>query len=212
MHGDAQRVDNREQHLNFLRKRLLNREQGLIAIIQEETKRTEETKEAGNRSPTWSILRALQKINKAKRFEGEAVIMSAPPFFQSAGRRDLKFWGEDDGPTVVALESLSESEQGQWSIKMGKSNDWVVWCRSREKDEEQRLFKVDGKEIFSNCSKQAKAKAGEKMDKKGGKGQAVRWKTWWRQGNIKCAVSEGYTSCWVHQDCHVAHEQKAALK
>ena len=111
MHGDAQRVDNREQHLNFLRKRLLNREQGLIAIIQEETKRTEETKEAGNRSPTWSILRALQKINKAKRFEGEAVIMSAPPFFQSAGRRDLKFWGEDDGPTVVVLESLSKSEQ-----------------------------------------------------------------------------------------------------
>jgi len=27
--------------------------------------------------------------------------MSAPPFFQSAGRGDLKFWGEDDGPTVV---------------------------------------------------------------------------------------------------------------
>jgi len=25
--------------------------------------------------------------------------MSAPPFFQSAGRGDLKFWGEDDGPT-----------------------------------------------------------------------------------------------------------------
>ena len=48
----------------------------------------------------WSILRALQKINKAKRLEGEAV-MSAPPFFQSAGRKDLIFWGQDDGPTVV---------------------------------------------------------------------------------------------------------------
>ena len=62
--------------------------------------------------------------------------MSAPPFFQSAGRGDLKFWGEDDGHTVVAWESLSESEQEQWSKKMGKSKDWVVWCRSREKDEE----------------------------------------------------------------------------
>jgi len=40
----------------------------------------------------------------------------------------------------------------------------------------------------------------------------VRWKVWWRQGNIKCAVSEVYASCWVHQDCHVADEQKAALK
>jgi len=57
---------------------------------------------------------------------------------------------------------------------MGKSKDWVVWCRSRKKDEEQRPFEVDGKEIFSNCSKQAKPKAEEKTDKKGGKGQSVR--------------------------------------
>ena len=55
-------------------------------------------------------------------------------------------------------------------------------------------------------------KAGEKTDKKGGQGQSVRWKAWWRQGNIKCAVSEEYASCLVHQDCHVADEQKAALK
>jgi len=129
-------------------------------VIQEETKRMEEKEEAQYRSPTWSILRVLQKINKAKRLEGEPV-MSAPPFFQSAGRGDLKFWGEDDGPTVVVLESLSESEQEQWSEKMGKSKDWVVWCRSRKKDEEQRPFEVHGKSIFSNCSKQANSKAGE---------------------------------------------------
>ena len=85
---------------NFLRKRWLDREQELITVIQGETKRTEEKEEAGYRSPTWSMLRALQKINKAKRLEGEAEI-SAPPLFQSAGRGDLNFWGEDDGPTVV---------------------------------------------------------------------------------------------------------------
>jgi len=59
---------------------------------------------------------------------------------------------------------------------MGKSKDWVVWCRSMNKDEEQRPFEVNGKEIFSNHSKQAKPKEGEKPDKKGGKGQSVRWK------------------------------------
>jgi len=42
------------------------------------------------------------------------------------------------------------------------------------KDEEQRPFEVDGKEMFSNRSKQAKPKVGEKKDKKGGKGQTVR--------------------------------------
>ena len=41
----------------------------------------------------------------------------------------------------------------------------MVWCRSRKKDEEQRLFEADGKEIFSNRSKQTKAKVGEKIDK-----------------------------------------------
>ena len=95
---------------------------------------------------------------------------------------------------------------------MSKSKDWVVWCRSRKKDEEQRPFEVHGNEIFSNCSKQANPKAGETTDKKGGEGQSVRWKAWWRQGNIKCAVSEEYASYCVHQDCHVADEQKAALK
>ena len=86
----------------FLRKQWLDREQELITVIQEESKRTEEKEEAGYRAPTWSLLRALQKINEAKRLEGEA-ILSAPPFFQSAGRGDLKFWGEDDGPTVVTV-------------------------------------------------------------------------------------------------------------
>jgi len=40
----------------------------------------------------------------------------------------------------------------------------------------------------------------------------VRWKAWWRQGSIKCAVKEEYTLCLVRQDCHVADEKAAALK
>jgi len=49
--------------------------------------------------------------------------MSAPPFFQSVGQGDLKFWGEDDRPTVVVWENLLVSEQEQWSKKMGKLKD-----------------------------------------------------------------------------------------
>ena len=77
---------------------------------------------------------------------------------------------------------------------MVKSKDWVVWCRSRKKDEEQRPFEVDGKETLSKRRKETNPKKGEKTDKKGGKGQSVRWKAWWRQGNIKCAVSEQYSN------------------
>jgi len=96
--------------------------------------------------------------------------MSAPSFSQSAGRGDLKFWGEDDGTTVVVWESLLKSEQEQWSEKMGKSEDWVVWCRSRKKDEKKRLFEVDGKEIFSNCSSKPNPKQERRCIRKEAKG------------------------------------------
>ena len=44
---------------NFARKRLLDWEQKLITIIHEETKCTEGKEEAGHRTRSWSILRAL---------------------------------------------------------------------------------------------------------------------------------------------------------
>ena len=51
MHGAAQRVDNCEQQLLFFTKAMVGHEQGLITVIQDETKRTEEKEEAGYRSP-----------------------------------------------------------------------------------------------------------------------------------------------------------------
>jgi len=41
VHGAAQRVDNHEQQLKFSRKRYLDKEQEVITVIQENTKRTE---------------------------------------------------------------------------------------------------------------------------------------------------------------------------
>jgi len=105
-----------------------------------------------------------------------------------------------------------ELKQEQCSKKMGKLKDWAVWCSSRKKDEEQHPFEANVIEFFSNRSKQAKANAREHIDKKGRKGQSVRWEAWWRQSNIKCAVSEEYASCGVHQDCHVEDEEYATLK
>ena len=76
--------------LNFLRKQECweGHKQALMTTIRKETKRKEEWEDAGYSSPTWAVLRALQQFNSATRIEGEAA-MSAPPFFQSAGRGDL---------------------------------------------------------------------------------------------------------------------------
>ena len=96
--------------------------------------------------------------------------MSAPPFFQSAGRGDLKFWEEDDGPTVVVWESLSKLEQEQWSKKMGKSKDWVVWCRSWKKDAEQRPFEVDEKKSSQTAASKPNPKQERRRMRKEAKG------------------------------------------
>jgi len=47
------------------------------------------------------------------------------------------------------------------SKKNGRLKNWLVWCRSRRKDEVERMFQVDGKEFMASCSKQAKAKTGD---------------------------------------------------
>jgi len=56
------------------------------------------------------------------RIEGEAA-MSAPTFFQSAGRGDLLFWGKKKGPTVVICESLSEQEKESWLEEASMMHD-----------------------------------------------------------------------------------------
>ena len=113
-------------------------EQALITTILKEAKQTEELKEAGYRSTTWAVLRVWQQINIATRIEGEAA-MSAPPFFQSAGRgdSDLLFWGETEGPTVVIWESLSEQEKKSWLKSSARcttgscgANQKKVWKKS----------------------------------------------------------------------------------
>jgi len=117
--------------------------------------------------------------------------MSAPPFFQSAGRGDLLFWGEKERQTVVIWESLSEQEKESWLKESSTMHDWVVWCKSKKGAEEISSFELSGKEIFSNHdetkSKEEKNKK-NRGKKKAHRGQSVRYRSCWKQGNIKMAV------------------------
>ena len=93
-------------------------------------------------------------------------------------------------------------------------HDWVVWCKSKKGAEEIRPFELSGKEIFSNYDE---TKSKEEKNKKNGskkkahRGQSVRYRSWWKQGNIKMAVSEDHASCWVHKDLTVTTKQIQAL-
>jgi len=76
--------------------------------------------------------------------------MSAPHFFQSAGRGDLLFCGGKEGPTVVIWERLSEQKKKSWLEDSSTTHDLVVWCKSEKGAEEIRPFELSRKEIFSN--------------------------------------------------------------
>jgi len=93
-------------------------------------------------------------------------------------------------------------------------HDRVVWCRSKKGAEETCSFQLSGKEIFSNYdetkSKEEKNKK-NRSKKKAHRGQSVRYRSRWKQGNIKMAMGEDHASCWVHKDLAVTTKQIQAL-
>jgi len=93
-------------------------------------------------------------------------------------------------------------------------HDWVVWCKSKKGAEEIRSFELSEKEIFSNYDetklKEEKNKY-NRSKKKAHRGQSVRYRSCWKQGNIKMAVSEDHASCWVHIDLTVTKKTKFML-
>ena len=60
--------------------------------------------------------------------------------------------------------------------------------------------------IFFNYD-ETKSKVGKNKKnenkKKARRRQSVRYRSWWKQGNIKMAVSEDHAACWVHKDLTV---------
>jgi len=110
-----------------------------------------------------STAAAVQQINSATRIEEEAA-MSAPPFFQSAGRGDLLFWGELERPTVLKWENLPEQGTSSWLEEANTMHDWVVWCKSKIGTEEIRSFELSRNEIFANYNDEMKSK--EQKNKK----------------------------------------------
>jgi len=93
-------------------------------------------------------------------------------------------------------------------------HDFVVWRKSKKGSEEIRSFELSGKEIFSNHD-ETKSKE-EKKQKNGSqqkvhRGQSVQYRSCWKQGNSKMAVSEDHASSWVHKDLTVTIQQIQAL-
>jgi len=82
---------------------------------------------------------------------------------------------------------------------------WVVWCRYKKGVEEMRSFELSRKEIFPNYDE---TKSREEKNKKNGskkkahRVQSVRYKSSWKQGNIKMAMSLSEDHASQRSHCH----------
>jgi hypothetical protein len=80
---------------NHVRNKRGEDERGMEMFIREEVDHQERLEAAGYRSPTRKVLRALQSLLSARQLQEESAV-TAPPFFQSAGRGTVRFWGHEE--------------------------------------------------------------------------------------------------------------------
>ena len=96
---------------NHVRSKRGKDERSMAMFIRKEVEHQERLEAAGYLSPTWRVLRALQSLLSATQLQGESAV-AAPPFFPNAGRGTVRFWGNEQGPTVFLWDGLDEAEQG----------------------------------------------------------------------------------------------------
>jgi hypothetical protein len=94
---------------NHVRSKRGEDERSMAMFIRKEVEHQERLEAAGYRSPTWTVLRALQSLLSDTQLQGESAV-AAPPFFPNASRGTIRFWGNwnEQGPTVYLWDGLDE--------------------------------------------------------------------------------------------------------
>ena len=79
--------------------------------------------------------------------------MPAPLFLHSAGRGDLNFWGEDDGPTVVVWENRNLSRSSGRKRWASRRIGWFGVGRVKRTKSNARLKPMEMKSSQTEASK-----------------------------------------------------------
>ena len=208
---------------SFLSKHAKRTGKDMRAFIREEVNYQEQIEADGYRSPSWRILRALQKVYEAEQLQGESAV-TAPPFFRSAGRGERVFWGREQGPTVFVWESLDAEGRKRCEEVTRSTRNWVVWSRTnpRRGRDETRAYTMVGKALFEGkarpansegeadlegeSSEEEREEAQENREETGGR--ANRQKGWWQRGAIETNRHSVNMTAWVHKDGGTINQEK----
>ena len=153
---------------NHVRSKRGTDERSMAMFIRKEVDHQERLEAAGYRSPTWRVLRALQSLLSATQLQGESAV-AAPPFFPNAGRGTVRFWGNEQGPTVFLWDGLDEEGREECERTIQTLKDLVVWSRAwpMKGDCAPRGFEHVEKIVFCGKANRSKKDEGEPKAEEG---------------------------------------------
>ena len=93
------KAKNRQEHNGVVQGR------ALVERLHTESMAQEKLERQGNRCLTWRMLRSLQAVFEATTLHGGTMVTAAP-FFDTAKRGKIVFWGDGKGPEVVLWDTL----------------------------------------------------------------------------------------------------------
>ena len=139
----------------------------MAMFIRKEVEHQDRLEAAGYRSPSCRVLRALQSLS-ATQLQGESAV-AAPPFFPNAGRGTVRFWGNEQGPTVLLWDGLDEEERKECERTIQTLKNLVVWSRARpmKGDCAPRGFEHVEKIVFCGKANRSKKDEGEPKAEEG---------------------------------------------
>jgi hypothetical protein len=163
------------------------------------------------------VLRALQSLLLSTQLQVESEV-EARFFFPNAGRGTVRFWGNEQGPTVFLWDGLVEEGLEECERTIQTRKDWIVWSRSRpiKGDCTPRGFEHLGKTVFCGKANQSKKEQGEPKAEEGIEdeapnnvnpiGRARRQKGWWKRGVVETKLKTVNMTVWVHNECDIMDE------
>ena len=183
----------------------------LLPFVENEISRqTLLDKDPEHHTYSWTVLRAAKQIFGATRFQGGSAI-TAPPFFEEAGRGASHFWSfhqggplshensQRRGPVVISLPDFADTdvEADLWDLQA--TRDWVVLTPPLDEDSiKSRLLSKCGELLAEDKDKA---------------GRTHRFKGWWRTGDDRLASHGQGTQCWIAKTAEpVPPEARQALQ
>jgi len=97
----------------------------LVERLHTQSMTQERLERQGNKCLTWRMLRSLQAVFEATALHGGTMVTAAP-FFDTAKRGQIVFWGNVSEPEVVLWDSLHEEDRQSWKRAHQTSRDYVL--------------------------------------------------------------------------------------